>query len=148
MDTITYEIPSPESINLGKKTNFNLTLTCDSEANGTIQLDDGVLKIKNGTLEATSISGGNITIDMHGYLNLSDSIPLSNETEINFIASPSWLRTSLVPPTDILNNHLSQILVKKRASIYGENIRIDNYYEEGFVIRCMDSSAVVMNIYS
>ncbi|MAW65658.1 MAG: hypothetical protein CMD18_05620 [Flavobacteriales bacterium] len=148
LDTLTYEIPSQGSINPGKKINLNLTLTCNAEANGTIQLDEGVLKIKNGTLEATSISGGNITLDINGYLNLSDSIPLLNETEINFIASPSWLRTSLVPPTDILNNHLSKILVKKQASVYLKNIRIDNYYEEGSVIRCMDSSAIVMIIYS
>ena len=89
LDTLTYEIPPQGSINPGKKINFNLTLTCDAEANGTIQLDDGVLKIKNGTLEATSISGGNINLDIDGYLNISDSLPLLNETEIQPIYYPS-----------------------------------------------------------
>ena len=148
LDTLTGQIPSPESINPNKDININLTLTCEAEANAPIQLGTGILKIENGVLNANSILGGNVIISKNGYLNLSDSVPLLNNSQIDFSASPSWLRAILVKPADFFTNYISQITVNGQIALYPENIRIDNYYANGSVVRKEDSSTIVLKVYS
>lgn len=148
LDTLTGQIPSPESINPNKDININLTLTCKAEANAPIHLGTGILKIENGVLNANSILGGNVIISKNGYLNLSDSVPLLNNSQIDFSASPSWLRTILVKPADFFTNYISQITVNGQIALYPENIRIDNYYANGSVVRKEDSSTIVLKVYS
>ena len=148
LDTLTGQIPSPESINPNKDININLTLTCEAEANAPIHLGTGILKIENGVLNANSILGGNVIISKNGYLNLSDSVPLLNNSQIDFSASPSWLRTILVKPVDFFTNYISQITVNGQIALYPENIRIDNYYANGSVVRKEDSSTIVLKVYS
>ena len=148
LDTLTGQKPSPESINPNKDININLTLTCEAEANAPIHIGKGILKIENGVLNANSILGGNVIISKNGYLNLSDSVPLLNHTQIDFSASPSWLKTILVKPADFFTNYISQITVNGQIALYPENIRIDNYYANGSVVRKEDSSTIVLKVYS
>ncbi|MBK20989.1 MAG: hypothetical protein CMP63_01545 [Flavobacteriales bacterium] len=148
LDTLTGQKPDAESINPGKDININLTLTCEAEANAPIHLGTGILTIENGILNANSIHGGYVTIGKNGYLNLSDSVPLLNHTQLNFSASPGWLRTLSVKPYDFHINYISQITANEQTAIYPENIRIDNYYSNGSVIRKEDSSTTVLKIYS
>ena len=148
LDTLTGQIPSPESINPNKDININLTLTCKAEANAPIHLGTGILKIENGVLNTNSILGGNVIISKNGYLNLSDSVPLLNNSQIDFSASPSWLRAILVKPADFFTNYISQITVNGQIALYPENIRIDNYYANGSVVRKEDSSTIVLKVYS
>lgn len=93
------------------------------------------LQISNGTLKASSISGGNIILDENSYLHLSESDPVLNDVSFNFISGTAWICMEQVVPNDVNDLMLSQISVNDSNAFYPENFRLDNYYSNGTVIR-------------
>jgi hypothetical protein len=89
------------------------------------------LQISNGTLKASSISGGNIILDENSYLHLSESDPVLNDVSFNFISGSAWICMEQVEPNDVNDLMLSQISVNDSNALYPLNFRLDNYYSNG-----------------
>ena len=148
IDTVTGTIAPFSSIEPNQDINLDLFLNCESYANNPIKLGSGSINITNGTLFAHSIISGIINISHLGYLHIADSIPLQNNTQINFLSPISSVRIISVSPSDIYNNYLSLISVNQMPANFPNNIRLDNYYATGTVIRPNDSITSPLSIFS
>jgi hypothetical protein len=148
-DSVTNVIPSAGEINPG--TNISLALQINIPATiaagGSIQFSTGSLALGSATVSATSLSGGNVTINQDGYLNLSAASPFLNNVQINFTSGIGWVRTTNYNPSSVSANNLGQIKVNSAASVYQTNLRLDNYYLNGCVIRANLSSATPLTVY-
>ena len=142
--------PANGSIEKDIPINLNMQLHNASSsiiANGIINLGTGSLSITNSSLEAIAFSSGSVSIHNEGYVDLSDTNPLQNSVTINFTSGIGWVRTLNVKGSTILNDYVSQINVNSVAATYKTNLRLDNYYLEGTVIRSNDLSTAPLIIY-
>ena len=106
------------------------------------------LEISNGSLEALSISGGNVILNENSYLYITEPQPISNETFINFNSGLAWLCMKQVNPNTVYEQMLSQILVNNSDTSYPTNLRLDNYYSNGTIIRPEISETFPLSVYS
>lgn len=148
-DLVTNKIPDANSIN--PSTNINFTLLINSSAtivaNGVIQFGTGSLALGAANLSATSVSGGNLTMNENGYLNLSANNPFLNNVQINFTSGLGWIKTPNYKARAVSENNLSQIKVNNTASVYKTNLRLDHYYLDGCVIRANLTTTTPLIIY-
>jgi len=148
IDTVTGLNAPSFSIEPNQDINLDLFLNCESYANATIKIGSGSINIMNGTLFANSIISGVVNISNLGYLYITDTIPFQNNTQINFLSPISAVRIISVSPSDIYNNYLSLISVNQMPANFPNNIRLDNYYATGTVIRPNDSITSPLSIFS
>ena len=106
------------------------------------------LYISNGTLNAASFSGGTLILNENSYVHLRDTDPLLNNAEIHFNAPISWLRLDSINPNKVNDNYLSHLFVDDTNATYPTNIRLDNYYDNGTVIRPQSLDVTPLTIYS
>ncbi|MHB0756726.1 glycosyl hydrolase [Polaribacter sp. M15] len=142
--------PVSGTINAGQPINLALDLHNAGSlvvANGVIDLGTGSLSVMASSLQATALSSGNVSINNEGYVDLNNNIPLQNNVSINFTSGIGWLRTLNTRANSILNNYISQFKVNEETAIYQTNLRLDNYYLEGTVIRSNDLSTNPLIIY-
>ena len=107
-----------------------------------------ILCISNGTLDAKSFSGGTILLNENSYVHLSDSEPLLNDVNVYLNSDISWLRLENVNPNVTNNMYSSQLFVSEDIAEFPSNIRYDNYYDNGTVIRAQNLNATPLTIYS
>ena len=93
------------------------------------------LQISNGSLKASSISGGNVVLGENSYLYLSESDPALNDASFNFTSGIAWICMEQVGPTDVYDLMLPQISVNGSNGSYPADFRLDNYYSNGTLIR-------------
>ena len=148
IDTVTGINAPPFSIEPNQDINLDLFLNCESYANDAIRIGSGSINIMNGTLFANSIISGVVNISNLGYLHITDTIPFQNNTQINFLSPISAVRIISVSPSEIYNNYLSLISVNQMPANFPNNIRLDNYYATGTVIRPNDSITSPLSIFS
>jgi len=148
IDTVTGLIAPFSSIEPNQDINLDLFINCECYANAIIKIGSGSINIMNGTLFANSITSGIINIYNLGYLHITDTIPFQNNTQINFLSPISAVRIITVSPSDIYNNYLSLISVNQIPANFPNNIRLDNYYATGTVIRPNDSITSPLSIFS
>lgn len=148
-DSVTNIVPAANTINPGA--NINLPLQINSAAatitSGAIQFGSGSLSIGSANLTATSFSGGNVSINADGYITLSSATPLLNNVQINFNSGIGWIKTTNYNPSAISASNLAQIKVNSIAGVYATNLRLDNYYFNGCVIRANLTSATPLTVY-
>ena len=106
------------------------------------------LQISNGTLEAKSISGGSLILNENSYVNLSDAEPLLNDVKVYLNSDISWLRLENVKPNLTNNMYLSHLFIFGATAQFPSNIRFDNYYDNGTVIRTNNLNSTPLTIYS
>jgi hypothetical protein len=80
-------------------------------------------------------------------LNLSATSPLLNNVQINFTSGIGWVRTTAYNASSVSANNLGQIKVNNVASVYKTNLRLDNYYLNGCVIRANLASTTPLTVY-
>ena len=148
-DSVTNVVPSAGAINPGTNISLSLQINIPATitASGSIQFSTGSLALGSATVSATSLSGGNVTINQDGYLNLSATSPFLNSVQINFTSGIGWVRTTSYNPSSVSANNLGQIKVNSAASVYQTNLRLDNYYLNGCVIRANLSAATPLTVY-
>ncbi|TLX71373.1 T9SS type A sorting domain-containing protein [Labilibacter sediminis] len=142
--------PSEGSIDPSQAINANLTISDEVEvinALGEMFLGTGNLTIINSTLSSEAIGSGSVTIGEKAYLTLSAENPLTNNCQINIISGMAWLKTSNVLPDIFNTNYLSQIKVSQVAANYPANIRLDNYYSQGTIVRAQDELVKPVTVY-
>ena len=107
-----------------------------------------ILSISNGTLDVKSFSGGTILLNENSYIHLSDSEPLLNDVNVYLESDSSWLRLENVTPKQTHDNYSSHLFVSEDITDYPSNIRFDNYYDTGTVIRAQNLNSTPLTIYS
>lgn len=148
-DSVTNAVPTTGSIN--PATNINLALQINTASaiisGGVIQFGTGSLVIGSANLTATSLSGGTVTINEGGYMDLSSPTPFLNDVQINFTSGIGWIKTISYQPSAISANNLTQIKVNNGAALYKTNLRLDHYYFNGCVIRANLSETSPLTVY-
>ncbi|MDG1729156.1 MAG: glycosyl hydrolase [Algibacter sp.] len=149
-DSNTNLAPASGTIDGGQPINLNLQLQNASSkviANGVIDLGTGSLYVMNSSLQAIAFSSGSITIDNDGYVDLISANPFQNSVSINFTSGIGWIKTLSKKGVAINADNLGQIAVNNAAAVYPTNLRLDNYYLEGTVIRSNNLLETPLTLY-
>ena len=146
------ELP-PEAGVISPETDINKSLAIvdapfEIVAVTAINMGTGSLLLQNASLSATKIIGGSVVIETEGYLTLYSSDALSGNTLFDFSTGIAWIKLPNVLPNDVLVEHITQLTIKKEPAIYTENLRIDNYYEGGAMVRMEDATVYPLIIYN
>ena len=149
-DTSTSEIPSNNSINPGENIEFELFISCEVSAENEIYLgENGKITIVNGELNGDSINGfGSIILGESSYLNLENSYPLHEGLSITFESNISWIRLLNVEPTSAYYYYHDNFFQENQLLSYPENLRIDNYYYNGSIIRPKQENNSFLTVFS
>jgi hypothetical protein len=116
-------------------------------ANGTINLGNGSISITSSNLEALAIQNGSLKINDGGYINLANEDALQNNVNIEINHPLAWLKLKKTNPQAILNNYLNQITVDGNNAIYSQNLRLDNYYTKGSIIRIDNDNTAALQVF-
>ncbi|MBP6757012.1 MAG: discoidin domain-containing protein [Bacteroidia bacterium] len=149
-DSVTNTVPDANTLNPNQAINLHLqinTATYDITANGIINLGAGSLTIGMAKLVVESLSGGSLIVNEGAYVDINSTTPFLKNVQINFTSGISWVRTLNYKTTDVSNNNLEQINVNNSTSVYKTNLRLDNYYLKGCVIRGNIDSTTPLTVY-
>lgn len=131
-------------------TNINLVI----EQNGSpivaaqgIKFINSSLRMENATLNTDFISGGSVNLDNGAYINLMGNEPLTDGVKIDFVSGTAWVKTAKLTPETIFNDHLQVFSINKLPAVYQTNLRIDNYYTNGSVVRSISESTNALTLY-
>ena len=78
---------------------------------------------------------------------MSDENPLQSNIEIQLNSQIAWLKLWNVKPAEIDTNFITQIQVNQQTATYQTNLRLDNYYASGCIVRAIESSDKPLKIY-
>ena len=134
---ISNNTPPENSINPEQSIGFSLYLTCEIVADGEIILNEnGKIIITDGELNSEKISGfGEIILNNSAYLNLTDIYPLFEGISVHINSNESWIRFYNLDPSSAFYYYHDNIFYDDQQLSYPENIRFDNYYNDGSVVR-------------
>lgn len=141
--------PEANTINPLTAINRELIIT-DADfinANGTVNLGSGSISIASSHLNALAIQGGTLEINEGGYINLSSENALQNNVSIEINHPLAWLRLVTINPQAVLDNYLNQIVVNGNSANYSQNLRLDNYYTNGCVIRIDNNNVPALQVF-
>ena len=149
-DSITNAVPASGTLDSGIAINLPLKINNVAtaiSANGTINLGTGSLTIGFANITADSFSAGTVGVLEGGYIDLSSPTPFQNNVQINFTSGIGWIRTLNSSAKKVSITSLGQIKVNGSASVYKTNLRLDNYYLNGCVIRSNVASTTPLVVY-
>ena len=150
VEFISNNIPEENSINPGQPIGFSLYLTCEIIADGEIILNEnGKIIITDGELNSEKISGfGEIILNNSAYLNLTDIYPIFEGISVNFNSNESWIRFYNLDPSSAFYYYHDNIFYNDQQLSYPENIRFDNYYNEGSIVRINSDEFSNLTVFS
>jgi len=147
---LTSETPPPNSINPEASIDFELLLSCEVIANNEVSLgENGKITIVNGELHGELISGiGQINLGESSYIYLESMYPIDESITINFNSHNSWILFRNVNPTTAFFNYNDNFFEENQLLSYPLSLRIDNYYNNGSVIRAQNENSSHLTIFS
>ena len=150
VEFISNNIPEENSINPGQPIGFSLYLTCEIIADGEIILNEnGKIIIEDGELNSEKISGfGEITLNNSAYLNLTDIYPLFEGISVHINSNESWIRFYNLDPSSAFYYYHDNIFYNDQQLSYPEDIRFDNYYNEGSIVRINSDEFSNLTVFS
>ena len=150
VEFISNNIPEENSINPGQPIGFSLYLTCEIIADGEIILNEnGKIIIEDGELNSEKISGfGEIILNNSSYLNLTDIYPIFEGISVNFNSNESWIRFYNLDPSSAFYYYHDNIFYNDQQLSYPEDIRFDNYYNEGSIVRINSDEFSNLTVFS
>jgi hypothetical protein len=104
----------------------------------------------NLTTLSVAGAGGNVTVNDGGYIELTATTPIKATTpkvQINLNSGIAWIKTTNLSPRLVSLTYLGQIKVNGNASTYKTNLRLDNYYLKGCVIRSNEATTSPLTVY-
>lgn len=149
-DPVSEENPASGTIDPDVSIDLTLVIRDASPtvvANGDISMGAGGLSVTGTTLSGFTFSSGDLTIHEDGYVLLNGSTPLGTNVKIDFRGSFGWVKLPEVLPSDVLSSCESCFLLSGNAASYPDNIRIDNYYDGGALVRPNLSSLAPLIVY-
>ena len=150
VEFISNNIPEENSINPGQPIGFSLYLTCEIVADGEIILNEnGKIIITEGELNSEKISGfGEIILNNSAYLNLTDIYPIFEGISVHINSNESWIRFYNLDPSSAFYYYHDNIFYNDQQLSYPENIRFDNYYNEGSIVRINSDEFSNLTVFS
>ena len=150
VEFISNNIPEENSINPGQPIGFSLYLTCEIIADGEIILNEnGKIIITDGELNSEKISGfGEITLNNSAYLNLTDTYPLFDGISVHINSNESWIRFYNLDSSSAFYYYHDNIFYNDQQLSYPEDIRFDNYYNEGSIVRINSDEFSNLTVFS
>ena len=150
VEFISNNTPAENSINPGQPIGFSLYLTCEIIADGEIILNEnGKIIITEGELNSEKISGfGEIILNNSAYLNLTDIYPLFEGISVNINSNESWIRFYNLDPSSAFYYYHDNIFYDDQQLSYPEDIRFDNYYNEGSIVRINSDEFSNLTVFS
>ena len=150
VEFISNNIPEENSINPGQPIGFSLYLTCEIIADGEIILNEnGKIIITDGELNSEKISGfGEIILNNSAYLSLTDIYPIFEGISVNFSSNESWIRFYNLDPSSAFYYYHDNIFYNDQQLSYPEDIRFDNYYNEGSIVRINSNEFSNLTVFS
>ena len=147
---ISNNTPPENSINPEQSIGFSLYLTCEIVADGEIILNEnGKIIITDGELNSEKISGfGEIILNNSAYLNLTDIYPLFEGISVHINSNESWIRFYNLDPTSAFYYYHDNIFYEDQQLSYPENIRYDNYYNDGSIVRINSDEFSNLTVFS
>ena len=147
---ISNNTPPENSINPEQSIGFSLYLTCEIVADGEIILNEnGKIIITDGELNSEKISGfGQIILNNSAYLNLTDIYPLFEGITVNINSNVSWIRFYNLDPSSAFYYYHDNIFYEDQQLSYPENIRFDNYYNDGSLVRINSDQFSNLTVFS
>lgn len=163
------EIPLEGVIDPGKEINLELfvsgdTLDAGNAGSGdTLKMGSGTLRIKNAVLDidqvgiafcgsearlvldsgmaATAfIKSGSVLLNDESVLRLKSAGPLQDGAVVDLKCAGSWIYFMHVNPGETLDACLPQIRSKGGTAVFPDNIRVEQYYQNGTVLRIEDAA--------
>ena len=125
-------------------------LTCEIVADGEIILNEnGKIIITDGELNSEKISGfGEIILNNSAYLNLTDIYPLFEGITVNINSNVSWIRFYNLDPSSAFYYYHDNIFYNDQQLSFPENIRFDNYYNDGSIVRINSDEFSNLTVFS
>ena len=150
VEFISNNIPEENSINPGQPIGFSLYLTCEIIADGEIILNEnGKIIITDGELNSEKISGfGEIILNNSAYLNLTDIYPIFEGISVHINSNESWIRFYNLDPSSAFYYYHDNIFYNDQQLSYPEDIRFDNYYNEGSIVRINSDEFSNLTVFS
>ncbi|MFK8058621.1 MAG: glycosyl hydrolase [Polaribacter sp.] len=116
--------------------------------NGIIKMGSGILAVTNSTIKIKALSNGNVNLEEEGYIEVLDNTtPLETGLIIDIKSGLSWVKVINLKPEVISTNHLTKFKVNNTVSVYKTNVRLDNYYGNGTIIRSNLSTNTPVTFY-
>lgn len=143
--------PASGTLDPNKGINDNLIIsnfTQDIVARGIISLGSQSLSVTNATLNGSVISDGTLAIGKDGYVSMDASEPLTGSSVVNFLKDAGWLKMSELDPKLAHSSYLHRIKINGASARNEANLRIDNYYTNGCLLRPIDEDLTPLTIYS
>mgnify|MGYP001422864113 FL=1 len=150
VEFITNNTPPENSINPGQPIDFSLYLTCEVIADGEIILNENrKIIITEGELNSEKISGfGEIVLNNSAYLNLTDIYPIFEGISVHINSNESWIRFYNLDPSSAFYYYHDNIFYEDQQLSYPENIRFDNYYNDGSIVRINSDEFSNLTVFS
>ena len=150
VEFISNNTPPANSIDPGQSIGFSLYLTCETVADGEIILNEnGKIIITEGELNSEKISGfGEIILNNSAYLNLTDIYPIFEGISVYINSYESWIRFYNLDPSSAYYYYHDNIFYEDQELSYPENIRYDNYYNNGSIVRVNSDEFSNLKVFS
>jgi len=150
VEFISNNTPPANSIDPGQSIGFSLYLTCEIVADGEIILNEnGKIIITEGELNSEKISGfGEIILNNSAYLNLTDIYPIYEGISVHINSNESWIRFYNLDPSSAYYYYHDNIFYEDQELSYPENIRYDNYYNNGSIVRVNSDEFSNLKVFS
>ena len=87
-------------------------------------------------------------MDESSYLYLDNSYPLEEGLSITFESNKTWIRLNNVKTSTAYYNYSDNFFQNNQVLSYPETLRIDNYYQNGSIIRPHNDNSSYLTVFS
>ena len=145
----TNQEPNNDIFSPNSPIEYELYLTCEININQEVILGvNGKIVVIQGEFNADKISGeGEIVLHESSYINLTDDYPISEGISIKFNSSDAMVVLTNTETSEAYYYYDDNTFYENQPIFYPQSLRIDNYYENGSVLR-PNSSASQLTVYS
>lgn len=106
------------------------------------------IQLQNSKFTCDGLETGIISLDNSSTLILNSSTPIGSQSIIDIMDAKSWVKLIAVEPNVADANYLDKIQSNGNALTLGTNVRINQYYFKGSLVRLIDTNFSPIEIYS
>jgi len=149
LDKSSNHLPPAGSIEPNSPINLELLIGAEAtvEAINGINLGEGTLTLENAHLSAAFILNGKVVLNNKAYLDIENEQPLQGDVQVAINSHLDWIRAFNQKPESFNAINLSRITFMQEPAAYISNIRLDNYYSNGTVIRSNSQQCAPLSLF-
>ncbi|MFT7231837.1 MAG: beta-glucanase (GH16 family) [Cyclobacteriaceae bacterium] len=145
--------PTEGSLTPNAEINYNLILadeTLDISGDGMLTFGSPSygIQLQQATLTCDGVETGIITLSDTSTLIFHSENPLGSQGSIDIMDAKSWVKFNGVNPNVIETDYLDQISSNSASLTLGSDVRINQYYFKGSLVRLLDANEEPLTLYS